>query len=156
MSLWLGTVGKYYLVVDKTNYALQTTGEGYLFHCKTLTTCKDNEITNPGYYVNSGTVAYSCTGVDGKCKQIASIGTACAAAADVGNLYATTTNGVTTISLCLSYDSAASSAATFADLGATGGDYILSYVANNVFGIGSGQVGIVSVGETSVVLKSGK
>jgi len=148
------TVGKYYLVVDKTNFALQTssTGEGYLFHCKTQMTCKDNEITDPGYYVNSNTVAYSCTSEAGKCKQIASIGTDCAAAADVGNLYVAT--GETAMSLCLSYDSNANPAATTAPLSATVGDYILSYVASNVFGIGSGQVGIVSVGETTVVLKS--
>jgi len=135
----------YYLVKDKTlgTPVTSDTEEGYLYYCAAAGAACTEKMAK-GYYVNSATDAYKCTGTSKSCTKVDIAATAtCGAATSIGNLVLSSGDP----SICLNYNTAG-----IENVLSTAGTFLMSYASNNIFGITEGKMGLISVKDNSATL----
>jgi len=136
----------YYLVSDETtSKPITDNSTGKLFYCATANNAC-TEINDKGYYINSGTDAYICSGSSVTCKKETINSETQCNDSNIGKLVLVDTNKP---AICLSYKI---SSAVTKNLSENDGNYLLAYITDNIFGVTENNMGIVKIENKSVKL----
>ena len=144
----------YYLVKDKTlSIPLITSAtEGYLYYCSTANQACTEKIAK-GYYVNNVDDAYQCNGTSKSCTKIGISATETCTTTTIGKLIkmtATDADNTSGTLFCLNYKTAAIEKKLTNEEGV----YLLTFSDNNIFGVTTGRMGLISITENSATLLS--
>jgi len=142
-------VNTYYLAAatGSTEVIKTPNGEstGYVFKCGGVGACTSTSVA--GYYVNSKTEAFYCTGSAGQCKLATVSGSVCTAN---GGLYYVDSN----VFLCLDKTGEEAERIKIQLDSLNEGNYIANYESENIFGIVENGYGIVKVDANSAIFNA--